>query len=203
MFIGLFPSLGISNIPKNVMVFYHGSTNVANHHDNLIGHVSPPPNAFVVRIVGFDKWMVGNALIFKIPFIFGGPSSQRLHLYENHALVPTREASDNGLVKIDRFGNVVRGRLPLAVAIAEIEAEATLIGGIQRWWDVDLLGGVVIGFAAEVFVEERRFNFELYQSKYSQRQDEEGPGERQRTVCRELALLTFLILTPSTTRGRR
>jgi hypothetical protein len=40
------------------LTFDHRFTNVANHHDDLIGRVFPAPDSLVMGIVGLNEWMV-------------------------------------------------------------------------------------------------------------------------------------------------
>ena len=71
-------------------------------------------------------------------------ASKRLHLYKNHPLVPRGKTGNESFVEIEPLIYVIVRSRPDAVASAEINAQATLIGGIERGWDEDvtLLGKV-------------------------------------------------------------
>ena len=60
------------NLIRNALTLYHWFTDVTDHHNDLIGDISPTPNAFMVRIISFDKRIVRIANKFKIPFVLGG-----------------------------------------------------------------------------------------------------------------------------------
>mmetsp|Transcript_58723 Transcript_58723/g.124680 ORF Transcript_58723/g.124680 Transcript_58723/m.124680 type:complete len:220 (-) Transcript_58723:109-768(-) len=171
------------------MVLHHRSTNVADHHDDLIGGVSPPPDALVVRVIGLDERVVRHALVFEVPLVFGGPAGQRLHLDEDHPLVPAREARDDRLVKVDPLRHLIRRRLPLAVPAAEVQAELSPIDGIEGGRDVDFVveGDATPDLAAQGAAEERRFNLELDHVEGRQRQEGDEPqdgriGRRRREL---------------------
>ena len=60
------------------------------------------------------------------------------------------------------IGNVVCGRRPFAVATAKVDAQSTLIRGIERGWDVDLIIGDEIVFLASKSMIEKRLAIERY-----------------------------------------
>mmetsp|Transcript_33349 Transcript_33349/g.80663 ORF Transcript_33349/g.80663 Transcript_33349/m.80663 type:complete len:243 (+) Transcript_33349:703-1431(+) len=120
----LLPRFGISDIPQYIVILHHTPTNITNHHDHLIAHVAPSPDPFVMRVIRLDERMVAHAQKLEVPFVLGRPSRQRLHLDEDHSLIPRGEAGDDSLLEVDAIRNFVRGRLPFAVAAAEVQAEA-------------------------------------------------------------------------------
>ena len=118
------------------LTLYHRSSDITYHHDDLVGDVPPSPNAFVMGVIRLDERVVAHSQEFEVPLVLRGPSRQRLHLDEDHALVPGGEAGDDRLVEVDVLGDVVRGGLPHAVAVAEVDAERAPIGEGQRGGDV-------------------------------------------------------------------
>lgn len=129
--------LGRGNIPQDIVIFHHGTTHITYDHDHLICESAPGPISLVMGIVTLNKRMICHAIIDKVPFVPGWPSSQCLHLGKGHALIARRKSGNESFVKVDIVGNIVSGWFPFTCTAAQVEGEMTLPLAVETGGNVN------------------------------------------------------------------